>query len=228
MNIPNDSRVEKWVSWIDGSIKDEVLGIYAQRHVHQSLAKMTQLHGGLPPSHFFDYLSTWYASSQALAVRRQAETSSRVVSLGRLLVEVRDNAERLTRNRFVSHAHDELLGGELAATFDRRFGGNPGSHVDPALVEQDLTALTVAAADVREYVDRHLAHSDASRLTELPTFATLNAAIDQLGETFRKYALLLTASSWATLVPVIQYDWLAAFREAWLLPQHEAEVRAVE
>jgi hypothetical protein len=225
VNIPNDSRVEKWVRWIDDPIKNEVLGVFAQRHVHQSLAKMTQLHGGLPPSHFFDNLSAWYASSQALAIRRQAEGSSRVVSLGRLLVEVRDDPERLTMTRFVSHARDELLRGELAATFARLYGGNTGTHVDPALVEQDLTALTVAAADVKEYVDRHLAHSDANRLSALPTFATLNGAIDQLGETFRKYALLLIASSWATLVPVIQYDWLAPFREPWLLPEHEDAVR---
>jgi len=29
-----------------------------------------------------------------------------------------------------------------------------------------------------------------------------------------------------TLVPVVQYDWLAAFKEPWLLPEHEEAVRA--
>ena len=40
--------------------------------------------------------------------------------------------------------------------------------------------------------------------------------IDVIGDLFRKYYNLLTASSYAFLVPVIQHDWLAAFRVPWM------------
>jgi hypothetical protein len=73
---------------------------------------------------------------------------------------------------------------------------------------------------VRKYVDRHLAHHDRDPLSELPTFAELNAAVDGLGDLFQRYAALLTNSHWVTLVPVVQYNWLAVFLEPWI--KHEA------
>lgn len=112
--------------------------------------------------------------------------------------------------------------------FTERFSGNVGDHADPDLIDADLQALCDEAAAISAYVDRHLAHTDEDPLGALPTYVVLNAAIDQIGSVFRKYSLLLTASSWWTLVPAIQYDWLAAFREPWLLAQHEDAVRGVE
>lgn len=50
----------------------------------------------------------------------------------------------------------------------------------------------------------------------LPTFGDIDEAIDAIGGLFRKYALLLTARSFATLEPEAQEDWLAVFRQAWI------------
>ena len=112
--------------------------------------------------------------------------------------------------------------------FTERFAGATGTYADPQLIDRNLERLATSAADIKDYVDRHLAHSDQNPMAALPTFELLNGAIDQLGAMFKKYALLLTGSSWGTLVPVIQYDWLAPFKEPWLLPQHESAVRAME
>jgi len=38
-------------------------------------------------------------------------------------------------------------------------------------------------------------------------------AIDVVGEMFKRYALLLTASTWDSLEPVVQVDWKATFRQ---------------
>ena len=40
--------------------------------------------------------------------------------------------------------------------------------------------------------------------------------IDVIGDLFAKYYNLLTASSYAFLVPVIQHNWLAAFEVPWM------------
>lgn len=40
--------------------------------------------------------------------------------------------------------------------------------------------------------------------------------IDVIGELFKRYYNLLTASSYVMLEPVIQHDWLAAFRVPWM------------
>ena len=61
-------------------------------------------------------------------------------------------------------------------------------------------------------------HTDEKPLKTLPTFEDLNTAIDGIGELFNKYTLLLTQSTWGTLVPVVQFDWQAVFREPWIKP----------
>ncbi len=48
------------------------------------------------------------------------------------------------------------------------------------------------------------------------TYAELNAAIDQIGDLVKKYASLLKAEVLWQLEPVIQYDWKAPFRQAWI------------
>lgn len=70
---------------------------------------------------------------------------------------------------------------------------------------------------MRRYVDKHLAHSDRNAVpATTPTVPELLYAIYVIGDPYRKYTNLLTASSWVTLVPFIQHDSLAVFREPWM------------
>ncbi len=88
-----------------------------------------------------------------------------------------------------------------------------GDHFDRDIADRDFAALRSDAKRVSVYVNEHLAHDMASpTVAELPTFADLHAAIDSVGDLFRKYALMLTGGWWATLEPVIQDDWKAIFR----------------
>jgi hypothetical protein len=74
------------------------------RAVYREVGEIVRANDNLPPSGFFTFLASTYASSQAVAVRRQSETSSRVVSLGRLLTEIAEDAGRLTRTPTESRA----------------------------------------------------------------------------------------------------------------------------
>jgi hypothetical protein len=46
-------------------------------------------------------------------------------------------------------------------------------------------------------------------------FEELHDAVDTVGRVFRKYANVLTASTYIDLEPVIQHDWRAIFRQPW-------------
>ena len=48
-----------------------------------------------------------YMTTQAVAIRRQADIRKDVASLGRLLLELRGNADRLTRDFWVGLWQDE-------------------------------------------------------------------------------------------------------------------------
>ena len=82
---------------------------------------------------------------------------------------------------------------------------------------------------MKKYVGKHIAHSEDPGPPKDPgsappttlTVDEVDHAIDIIGEIFTRYASLLTASGWAFLEPVIQHDWLAPFREAWIRPRPE-------
>jgi AbiU2 len=211
-----DSRVEKWKGWIETQIRAEVLGMNNHRAIYQELGRITNEHGALPPSHFFNFLADTYGATQAIAVRRQAEVDVRVISLGVLLHEIAGDPERLSRERFLSQydSIDRSTRGE--PVWAERFGGTIGKHVDPDLVRADLEELRKGTARTKDLVDKHLAHTDKKPLANPTTFAELHDAIDAINAQFEKYVLLLTVSSYATLVPVAQYDWLAIFRQPWI------------
>jgi AbiU2 len=216
--VRRDSKVEKWERDLE-TIKNEVLGLHHNRDVYRTVGRIVDEYGQLPPSLFFDYAQRTYAVTQSAAIRRQAEVNpTRVVSLASLLAEIGAEPERLTREHFVALYDDpdpyfEQLG---QATFDERFPGEVGDHIDPRIVEADLRELRKTSGSVERYVDRYIAHTDREGLKTLPTFGEIDKAIDVIGEVFKKYALLLTASGWASLEPVAQHDWQAIFRQAWI------------
>jgi hypothetical protein len=92
-----DSRIEKWLRWLEDEIQPEVMTMNLHRHVFQEVGEIIEANGSLPPSYWFEFSSDTYATTQAIAIRRQAETGTRVISLGQLIAEIRDNADLLTR-----------------------------------------------------------------------------------------------------------------------------------
>jgi hypothetical protein len=224
-----DSRIEKWRRWCEGSIRSDVVTMHAHRDTFQEVHRIAAENGQLPDSYFWDFLRDTYATSQAVAVRRQAETDAQVCTLGRLLVEITGDSQRLTRAFWVgmwdpgpqpSGLSQPLGVMEANRQFDEYFACSTGEHLDPEIPRDDLTSLTAAAASVKTYVDQHVAHSDARPQPGMPTFDDLNSAIDMIGHLFRRYASLLTAASY-TLVPVHQDDWLAVFRQPWIRPRQD-------
>jgi hypothetical protein len=214
--MPPDSRVEKWKRWIENEIRAEVLGMNNHRAIYEEVGRIVAEHGELPPSHFFNFLRDTYAASQALAIRRQAEVGRRVISLGTLLDEIAGDPERLSRGWFLSH-YDSYSKEDLGEpAWAEKFGGKVGEHIDPDLVRADLDELHDGTAKTKDLVDKHLAHTDKKPLKSPPTFKELHDAVETVNSQFKKYVLLLTVSSYATLVPVVQFDWLAIFREPWI------------
>jgi AbiU2 len=213
---PADSKVDKWIRWIEGPIKSEVLTMHHHRAVFQRVGEIVNgREPKLPDSLFFPFLANTYGTSQAAAIRRQAESSPRVISLGRLLAEIHEEPERLSRQRFVGpwDAGDQERG---ERSFSEHFAGDVGDHVDPKIVEVDASRLRDEAQKIVEYVNRHVAHADQDGLKELGTFAELHAAIDMIGDVFWKYSLLLTGDAYGTLEPVIQHPWEAVFYVPWI------------
>jgi hypothetical protein len=116
--------------------------------------------------------------------------------------------------------HDPSEDGQLIAQAERwwrrSFAGGAGDHVDPEIVSADLNDLITATTEVAQYVDRHLAHSDARpvRPDLLPTLSDAHESIDVISRLFQRYHLLITGDAVA-VHPQVLGDWRAVFRQAW-------------
>jgi hypothetical protein len=211
--------LERWRGWITGPIRSDLIGMHHRRFIWRRIGEITEANPevGDQPSAFWDFLAQTYAATQAIAIRRQADTNPHVSSLALVIKQMRDNAQALTRDSYVGlfDQSDDLLVQRGHQGFDGLAGG--GDHLDPEIPRADLLALQQAARQVRLYADQHIAHAMANpTMQEMPTYADLHGAIDAIGEICRKYTVALTAGWWLTWEPVIQGDWQAIFRVAWL------------
>jgi hypothetical protein len=218
-----DQRIEKWKRWIDGPIKSDVLTMHLQRDAYRTVSEMLAENAdNLPESYWWEFMRDTYATTQAVAVRRQADTHKDVATLGKLIEEIRDDHRRITREFWLaewSDPDDPFMQREAVRGWADQYAGDDERYLDAAIPASDLDTLTDAAADVRAYVDRHVAHSEKPSQVSAEITLTLKDVhddIDVIGSLFKKYYNLLTASSFVMLVPVIQHDWLAAFRVAWM------------
>jgi hypothetical protein len=217
-----DERVEKWRRWIDGQMKPEILTMHLYRDTWQQVQEIIRVNGSLPDSYWWEFMRETYAVTQAVAVRRQIDKHRDVATLGKLISEITEDAALVTRDSWLGlWDQDDPIDVRFAQRkWDEHFGGSIGEHLDPAIPMSDLVALESASNSVKRYVDRHLAHSDTHPIpaADLPTVSDMHEVIDQIGFFYNKYTYLLKAATWGTLVPVMQHDWKAAFRQPWISP----------
>jgi hypothetical protein len=205
-----------WQRWRDHleRVTEETYRLYHYRRLWRDLAEITQT-ANLAPSVFFDALGVWYISTQGVAVRRQLDRRQGSVSLIRLLEDIGRNPEVATRERHVAAWGETSWAGEAHRNFDR-FSGRRGDRIDVAIVRADVTELLCVGEVVKGYVDETIAHTANRTTRAVPTYGDLNAAIDRIADIVGKYASLLNAEILWEFEPVIQGDWQAPFRQAWI------------
>jgi AbiU2 len=209
-----DAAIERW----QGDLKvitNEVLAMNQRREIFRLLGEITTKHGSLPSSAFFSYLNATYSATQAAAVRRQADKREDVISLRRLLTEIKEHPTLLTREWYASIYTDSSVSPDQSW---ERYAGDVGHHVDPALVENDLEALLEAAEKARQWTNKHIAHSDRERLDVGLTFGELDKGVDATSFFMTRYTTVLTGSSWWELSDVegLRHDLEWLFSQPWI------------
>jgi hypothetical protein len=136
-----------------------------------------------------------YVHTQAIAIRRQIDARSDVVSLGRILREIIEELEN----------------------------GSPGwvVHKSLSLEEaRDLKGrLDSFLALLARLVNKRIAHTDTGTVNDLLRIGPLHDAMDNLFDVFKVVEVFVTGASTPDLRPIIQHDWEAVFRLPWLPPR---------
>lgn len=224
-------RVDKWVRWIEGPIKHNVLSMHLQRKVWNEATEMLAANPDLPHSYWWEFMRETYSTTMAMAVRRQVDLDKQVASLARLVTEIESDAELLTLDRYltVTTEDDDPSWFDAARrTWDERFGGTFSHHLDPTVPGHHRRELAEMGATVRRYVDKHVAHAEASAPEVVLTVNELHAGVDVIGRIFNTYVLLLTGASYGRLDPVIQHTWQEAFWVPWSAPGWRRKARQRE
>ncbi len=178
-----------------------------------------------------------------MGVRRQLDKRADSVSLRRLLGEMAQKPQILSRQRHVIAYAVKLMGGGDTApsapppdgevqggayaltrseaehianeSFDKYADrGNP--HMPPSVIQQDLADLEKQGNTVKTFATKKVAHLDENPPAALPTFDELDACVDFLERLVLKYELILKTSASCSLLPTRQYDWKAIFYEPWI------------
>lgn len=203
------TRQKVWQEWL-GIISQDIFTVYFWRATWLTLGDIIRGNSDIEPSYLFGYMSNVYGSSQAVAVRRLADERADVVSLAVLIKDMKRNARDITADWWTS------LNPAAEARDFRRFAATGTNCFDVAIASSDLARLRAAVAQVKQYVDQHVAHRDRNRTKDVPTFADIHAAVDVVGDVFRTYHTLLTTAEMTSLVPEPDLDWFQPLTVPWV------------
>jgi hypothetical protein len=213
--VTPDERFAQWVEWVK-RIKNPVHTLFLYRHIFEELGEMTRA-ADLPPSTFFDALPSWYASAQASAVRRQVDMTRGTISLRRLLHDIAAHPGAMSRERYVAHFQE--TGASFVEEANRQFdqfAGPGGACIDRKAVRDDIAGLEEAADAIERHTNERIAHLAQNPTSEIPTWSELHGPIDVIGDLLDKYYSLLTGDIIGNILPEIQEDWRAPFRQPWI------------
>lgn len=213
-------KLEKWIRWLK-IVHDEIQQLVIARDTFWEVQKIIKSNRKIQkPSSFYQYLGSTYVSHSVVGMRRQLKVDLQSISFARLLTEMAEHPEVLSRKYY-----KRLYAGSTVENFaDRDFDrfSEPGaSHVSSMMVLDDLKALRDSGRKLEEYADRRVAHRDTREIKLPPRFRDIDAFIEQLDKLYVKYHLLFHAANMHSLMPTYQYDWKAIFREPWIPSEPE-------
>lgn len=159
-----------------------------------------------------------YARSMGSAVRRQVDVRDDVVSLGRLIDQVWRYPTVATRERFRS-----LQGGGMDELADHWFDelAGSGDFINPEIPAQDMEDLRAKTATIRGWVNKAVAHADATG-RDAPPLADVHASVDVIFDLFNKYGNLIRGVS-VERDPLLS-NWATVFRFPWITDDRWGDV----
>lgn len=170
------------------------------------------------PNLFIHWIIENYAVRVTVGIRRLTDNDRRAISLYRLLEDIADHPQAITRSYYVSSYRDKRL--VKAGLADRDFDNfaNRGSNlVSIHKLTRDMKRLKSTTDRIRKFTNKWFAHWDPSRrIRRLPTFEDAKVALEAIDKIFCKYYLLLKHGGMTTRKPVLQYDWKEPLRNPWI------------
>jgi hypothetical protein len=218
-----DRKLQKWIRWFE-VIRLEVTRLLVIKYVFWSVQELIKQNKKIQKqSEFYRYLGDTYIAYAVMGVRRQIKNGPESISLARLLSEIVQKPEKISREYYRS-LFSTLNDQDYAdKSFDRYCQKSGDTHVSVCMVQKDLDELKKMAETCEDFADKRVAHHDKRAPKILPRFNELDQSIEFLHKLCLKYQLVLLAGYSDSLLPTYQYDWKEIFDYPWRLPEQESE-----
>ena len=215
MSSPTPPKIEQWKKEIGVIIADVTDAIESQ-FIFKRLSEIVNTNPKIKTDNlFWDHLTANFGAFLVLGIARQVDERREVISLLKLLKDIRDNAVVITRNWFADQYEPNLPRQIGEQHFSESFGS--GATLDAAIVEKDIHDLESTTAKVKRFRHNRIAHKNADeRLVISLNFAEVEEALRVIENLVIKYQLLLNQSGYDKLMPTITYNWESIFRTPWI------------
>lgn len=205
-------KLEKWLRWLD-IIQKDTEDLLDKRHIFSGYIEIVKNNTNIQdPSDFHWWVRDNYVASIAMCIRRQVDTDPDVITLGKLLKEIQNEPQVITKAWHRSLYKN--LGPDMADKDFEDIAGN-GIFFDPAVAERDLKKLVDLAENITKFADRTIAHNSKQPIPVVK-FRDLDAFIEEFEKMLIKYILLFTGSGYIGILPTRQYDWEKIFYHKWI------------
>lgn len=226
------SDTDRWDAWCRDfdEVEREVFSLFHTRWMWRVLISLME--NGVPERQYVvvqNYFLRTYVGTVCTAIRREADIDVRTSSLARCLKALIECPHFATRTRYQEiireRQPDEDLYQRAIALFDV-FAPSGGEHIDPAVPEAALRQLADAAAPIRKYTNKVLAHrerrpGDVERVSV--TFGEINAALDEVGRITKEfYGLRHPGETLWRVTPTTELQFVSMFEVPWYTDQWRA------
>src|SRR6266850_2902607 len=101
-----DDQFKKWDRWLE-KIKGDITRLSVNRHIFWEVQEIIKRNAKIQkPSSFYEWMGNLYATDAVIGVRRLLDKDDRSISLARLLTEIQEKPEVLSRARFLALYRD--------------------------------------------------------------------------------------------------------------------------
>ena len=208
--------IDKWALWVESLHKD-VEKLLVSREIYKRYLEIVKDNPSIQsPADFHYWVRENYVVSVITAIRRQLDVRKDVISLMRLLLEIHNHSEALSRDWYkTTHQYNW-------ADVDFSEIGGDGYFFDKKIAMEDIIQLKLLGESIQEYSHKFIAHKSKKGMKKIPSFKEVDDFIEKLEEITKKYILLFTASGYTNLLPVWQYDWDAIFKKKWIKDDNQS------
>ncbi|MGA7493622.1 MAG: hypothetical protein WB930_15395 [Syntrophobacteraceae bacterium] len=227
-----NNRLTKWIQWLQ-MICDDVSILATNRFIFNKVQLMIQSNTALhKPSYFYNYLTDTYVTYSVIVIRRHLKPNkfredgninanwrkinnrSNDISLTRLLSEIHDTPELLSKEYFTTLYKTSPMIKYVEGDYINIYGG--GTYINQEMVRDHLLELKKVTTNIEYFADKRLAHFDKGELNQLPRYEEIDICIKVLDRLCCKYLSIFHAEACDTLEATIQHNWAGIFKVPWL------------